>query len=350
MRIIKQFGKKYVSSFLLLIGLVVITYYFVFRKCDIDSLIAVVASARLDDLFIGIGLVFVYIGCEGVCIRMIAKSLQLTIGRVRCFCYACIDVYYCGITPSATGGQPVLMYYMSKENVPISKSAILLLLYTVQYKIVLLFLGMIVYIFHRDFILSNGRGVIVLFVIGIIINIISISICLLCMYSKVVIRKIVMGMIDLLSKIHIIKNKEKKVQSFCLHLEEYHESAVFIRENKKVLIKVFFITLIQRVAMFSVGYMVYRGLGLKDYRVFDILALQVVIAITVDSLPLPGAVGISEAMFFLLYRIVYSPELMAPAMLLSRGIAFYFCLIVCGIISILYHMITAKQREVLEGE
>ena len=62
-----------------------------------------------------------YIGLEGVNFRIIGRALCQQFGYIKSFCYACIDIYFCGITPSATGGQPVLAYYMSKDDVSISK-------------------------------------------------------------------------------------------------------------------------------------------------------------------------------------------------------------------------------------
>ncbi len=350
MKTIKQFGKKYVGSFVMLIVLMTITYYFIFRQCDLSELIDIIYSAKKRYLVYGVIMMFVHIAGEGVCLRVLGNSLNVTVGFIRSFCYACIDVYYCGITPSATGGQPVLAYYMSKDDIPIGKSTIVILLYTVSYKIVLLALGIVVFVFHRDFILHNGNAVLALFIIGIIMNIIIVGICLLCMYNRNAVRGLVTKTIGLLAKIRIMKHPERKLEAFYEHIEEYHQSAYFIKENRSVLVKVFVITLIQRIAMFSIAYFVYRSFGLQEHNVFDIIALQVVISITVDSLPLPGAVGVSEGMFWLLYNQIYVSEMLAPAMLLSRGIAFYFCLLLCGVVTIVYHIATVNARKVLKGE
>lgn len=350
MKTIQQFGKKYVGSFLMLLFLIAVTYYLIFRNCDVKVLQEVVSTSDWRFLFVGLCLVMIYICGEGLAIKVIGKSLEQPISVVKSFCYACIDFYYCGITPSASGGQPVLAYYMSKDGIAISKSTVIILVYTVIYKIVLLILGILTFFIHKDFILHNGNGVILLFIAGIIINLVIISVCLLFMYSKTVIEVGVTKCINFLHRVKIIRNPEKRLANLYIHLEEYHQSALFVKENKVVLCKVLFITMIQRIAMFSVGYMVYRSLGFTTLGFFDILALQVVISITVDSLPLPGAVGVTEGMFFLLYRIVYKASVIAPAMLLTRGITFYFCLLLCGIVTIVNQVLTVKPQGILKGE
>ena len=349
MKTIQQFGKKYLSSFLMLILLISLTYYYILKQCDLESLVATIKSSDYKYLLIGIGIVLLNIWLEGVSLHIIGQSLNVTIGLFRSFCYACVDLYYCGITPSATGGQPVLAYYMSRDQIPISKSTIIILLYTVVYKVVLLILGVGVLLVHRDFIMLN-KLTFALFIIGVVVNIAIIAICLLCMYSRTTVKNIVVKAINLLSNLHLIKNKEKKIEGFYTHIEEYHRSAQYVKGNRKVLVRVIIVTLIQRIALFSVGYLVYRSFDLGQFGFFDILALQVVISMTVDSLPLPGAVGVSEGMFYLLYTKVYSEGMIAPAMVLTRGINFYFMLLLTGVITIVYHIATTKPSKVLKGE
>lgn len=345
----QQSSKKYISSFLLLIGLMAITYCYIFKNCNFKMLASIIKEAKDGYLVIGLALMLVYIGFEGVNFHIIGHSLGYSFSYIRSFCYACIDIYFCGITPSATGGQPVLAYYMTKDGIQISKSSVMILVYTVVYKIVLLFLGIIVMMVHFDFVVQS-KVTVVLFIIGIIVNVAMISICLMCMYSRKVVEAIVVNGIDLLSRLHIIKEPETKKTLFRSLLEDYHESAQFVKENWNVLGRMFLTTLAQRIAYFSVGYCVYRGFGLSGLGIQDIVALQVVISITVDSLPLPGAVGVSEGMFLLLYTKVYGVHMIAPAMLLTRGINFYMMLLLTGAITMGFHLFSRKPRKVLKGE
>ncbi len=348
MKILKKFDNKYVTSFIMLVALFLLTYYVVFRTCDLKTLMKIIHDSDNTFLIIAVFMVFGNIFLEGISLSILGQSIGMSIGIIRSFCYSCIDLFYCGITPSATGGQPVLAYYMSKDGLPISKTSIVILLYTVIYKVVLLFLGLIVCFVHRDFIMRN-RLTFWLFIAGIIVNIAIIAACLLCMYSKTIVKKVVSGFFKILAKLHIMKRPQAKLESVYKHLEDYHTSAVFIKDHPSVLVKTTIVTLIQRCALFTVGYCVFRSFGLKGFNVMDIFALQVVISITVDSLPLPGAVGVSEAMFMLLYAEIYAENYVAPAMVLTRGINFYFQLVFTGIITVLYHFFVTRPSKCAEG-
>ncbi len=348
MKVLRKFNNKYVSSSIMLVALFFITYYFVFRTCDLKMLFRIIHESDNRFLLIGVLMVLMNIFLEGASLSILGRSIGLSIGVIRSFCYACIDLFYCGITPSASGGQPVLAYYMSKDGIAISKSTIVILVYTVLYKVVLLFLGLIVCFVHRDFIMRN-RLTFALFIIGIVINMVIIAICLLCMYSRHVVKKVISGFLNFLGALHILKQPKAKIDSLFKHLDDYHASAAFIKAHPSVLLKTFAVTLVQRCALFSIGYCVYRSLGLSAFHLLDIFALQVVIAITVDSLPLPGAVGVSEAMFLLLYSEIYLDAYVAPAMVLTRGINFYFQLVFAGIITVLYHFLLTGPSKCTEG-
>ena len=345
----KQSSKSYISSFFLLIVLMVVTYYFIFKNCNLKMLGEVLHESKYRYLVIGAIAMLIYIGLEGVNFRIIGQSLGLSISCLKSICYACVDIYFCGITPSATGGQPILAYYMSRDGIEVSKSSVVILLYTVVYKVVLLFLGGIVLFVHFDFVTKN-RLTVLLFISGIILNVLVISVCLMCMYSRTVVKVVVKNTVNFLSKIRLVKNPEEKLEAFQTVIEDYHTSAKFVKENYLVLIKCFIATIIERLAFFSVGYCVYKSFGLSGLTIQDVIAIQVVISITVDSLPLPGAIGISEAMFFLLYSKVYSEQMIAPAMLLTRGINFYLMLIVTGIVALTFHVLSRKPSKVLKGD
>ncbi len=348
MKILKKFNNKYVTSFIILVAIFLFTYYFVFRTCDLKMLVKIIHESDNRFLLVAMLMVFANIFLEGASLSILGQSIGMSIGIVRSFCYSCIDLFYCGITPSASGGQPVLAYYMSKDGYPISKSSIVILLYTVIYKIVLLFMGIVVCIVHRDFIMQK-RLTFWLFIIGIVVNLAIVAVCLLCMYNRSTVKKLTSVFFKFLGALHIVKNPQAKINHLEKHLEDYHTSAVFIKDHPSVLVKTFIVTVIQRCALFTIGYCVYRSFGLTGSRFLDIFALQVVISITVDSLPLPGAVGVTEAMFLILYTQIYLDQYVAPAMVLTRGINFYFQLILTGIITVIYHFMLTRPSKCTEG-
>ena len=62
------------------------------------------------------------------------------------------------------------------------------------------------------------------------------------------------------------------------------------------------------------------------------VGLQAVLFLSVSSLPLPGAVGLTEVGFLLLYQTVFPAAILPSAMLLSRTVSFYLILLCCGLV------------------
>lgn len=54
-------------------------------------------------------------------------------GLLRCISYSFIGFFFSGINPSATGGQPMQLYYMKKDGNKISSASVVLMTVAVIY-------------------------------------------------------------------------------------------------------------------------------------------------------------------------------------------------------------------------
>ena len=80
-------------------------------------------------------------------------------------------------------------------------------------------------------------------------------------------------------------------------MEVYQNTAVYLGTHKMVLVNVLAITFAQRFALFAATWFVYRAFHLSGISFITIVLLQAVISVSVDMLPLPGGMGISETLF-----------------------------------------------------
>ena len=55
----------------------------------------------------------------------------------------------------------------------------------------------------------------------------------------------------------------------------------------------------------------------------EVMFLQAVISVSVDMLPLPGGMGISEGLFMVIFKKVFGEALLIPGLILSRGLGYY---------------------------
>ena len=99
----------------------------------------------------------------------------------------------------------------------------------------------------------------------------------------------------------------------------------------------------QRCILFTVTYWVYRSLGLHGYGILTVTILQAVISVSVDMLPLPGGMGISETLYMAMFVPVFG-KLMLPSMLLSRGIAYYGQMLISALMTCVAHMTIGRKN------
>lgn len=332
------------GSIIFLVILITLTFYFLLKDQDISTLIKTVKKVNLIYIITGLIAVFTFISCEGMNIKILLNTLNKKTNYLRCLKYAFIGFFFSSITPSASGGQPMQVYYMKKDDINVSLSSLTLLIIVVIYQIIMICYGITAFLINPDFIESCSASINILLIYSIGINIVLISFILGAIFSDKIVLKIALWVISLLNKIKILKNSEKVTAIIKQQIEEYKNGANHIKKNPKIIAKVVLVTIIQLTAMYSVPYFVYKAYGLNTYSAVDFICLQSILSIAVCSLPLPGAVGALEGGFMVLFKMFFSQKILMSAMLLSRGISYYAFLIISGIISLGAHIISKKKE------
>lgn len=87
-------------------------------------------------------------------------------------------------------------------------------------------------------------------------------------------------------------------------------------------------TFLQRFTVFVLTYVVYRGLGLSGTSLLDIVCVQASVYIAVDMLPVPGAQGITEAMYACVFGSIFRGHYLAASMCITRGVSFYAVMVI----------------------
>ncbi len=335
--------KKYIGSLFFLLALMGVTFYFLLKDNPIPQLVRTIRSVNPFFLILGVLAMFGFICCEAGNTKIIMESLRYKISFLRHLKYSFVGFYFSSITPSASGGQPMQMYYMKRDGVNLSISSLTYLILIAVYQAVMLGYGIVMFFLKREFVTGSVTGIGLLLVYGFGINLLLIGFILCAVFSKTLIRRFLFWGIRLLHKIHLIKDPEKAKASAEQQILEYQQGAQHIKRHPSVLIKVFFVTVLQLTLSFLVPFFVYLSFGLKGHGLLEILAVQSLLTIAVSSLPLPGAVGASESGFMTLFKLFFPTGMLLPAMLLSRGISFYLMLLISGAVSVITHCQKSKK-------
>ena len=128
-------------------------------------------------------------------------------------------------------------------------------------------------------------------------------------------------------------------------MDQYHATAAFWASRKRIILNVSIITFVQRCILFTVTYWVYRALGLHEYGILTVTILQAVISVSVDMLPLPGGMGISEQLFLRIFLPIFGSQLLLPGMILSRGLGYYTELFISAIFTIVANFTIGRREE-----
>ena len=339
--------KKQIVSLLVVVLLALATIVFLHKyvaEIDLASLIEILRNLKIEYLGLSLILLVGYVVVQGSCVAGITKTLGYNIPLFRYTAYYSADQYFSSITPAASGGQPAALYFMTRDGVPASKATTSVILNTVLYISSLIIMGLLVLIFAPFLIFSGGKVMIWLFFVGLGLNILLVLLCLFCMYYPRPVRVIVLAMISILAKIRLIKKPDEKKQAFENMLEDYKGCVETAGKNRFMLVRVFFLNILSRLCLLSVTFAVYRSLGLSEHSYLQIISVQIISTITVNSLPVPGGIGAAEGVFLNLYKDIFPGDNLMPAMLINRSITYYILFILCGLYTVIYYVTTARKR------
>ena len=333
---------KLLRNLLFFVVLVLLTFWLLFKNQDLGEIVTIAKSADIIFIILGILVMLLYYLMEAYNIRCILKTLDEKISILSALKFTLIGFFFSAITPAATGGQPIELYYMTKEKISGAKATMALLLQLCGFQISTISLGIICAILNPS-ILQNG--LIWLFLLGLLINGFALTLMLICIFSQALTRKLVNILINIL-KFFRFKNIEKTKENLEKELVKYNESSIFVKSHKLEFIKAILRVFIQICLYHSITYFVYKAFGLTSLNILQIFSMQAVLYTTVSGIPLPGAVGISENVFLGIFGVAFGKELLSSAMLLSRGITFYLYVIV----SVIVVIINALKMKNVKGE
>ena len=330
---------------MVLLVLIGATLYYFFRNNDIKSLLGIIEQTNPLYLLLGLFLMFVFVASEGMGIQVLLWSLKYRDSFWKCLKYSFLGFYYCSIMP-ASGGQPIQIYYMSKEGISPGDAALTILLITIAYQIDILFICVAMLLFRFRFLMEN-LGVVKYFAIfGAVVNVIGIFIYLSAAIHSSFVEKIIAFFVRLLAKLRIVKEPERAMEKIDAQLANFSKAAMYVRGNPKVVFLTLLSIVVQVLSRLSVAYAVYRAFGLSGFSFLDILALQAFLALGVEYMPIPGTVGIAEAGFIAANSKIFGADRLVAATLLTRGINYYAYLLISGVVAIAEQLsLTIRSRK-----
>lgn len=326
-------NKKTILNVIFLIVVFGLTLYYVFHGEDMNALATYLGQSNVWYWAAGTVLVVLFILSESVIIYYMMRSVGQPVILTHCFLYSFVGFFFSAITPSATGGQPAQLYFMKKDKLSMSISTLILMVVTITYKAVLVVIGLAVVIIRPHTIMRYLNPVIGWCYLGVALNVFCVAFMLILVFHPTLAENILVSLVRVFCRITHSRKGEKWIQKINSAMEKYRTVADYLRKNKRVIVNVFLITFVQRIMWFFITYLVYLSFSLQALDPFTVTTLQGMISVSVDMLPLPGGMGMSETLFLSIFRPICGQKLVLPVMIVSRGISYYTQLIISAVMT-----------------
>lgn len=334
-------AKRMIRNFILFILLIILTFYIILKEQNISEIFDVLGTAKIQYILIAIIGMCIYLILEAINIGRTLKVLNEKSTFLKNIKYALIGFFFSSITPAASGGQPMQIYYMYKDKITVANSTLALLINLSSMQIVTISLSLISICFNYKYL---NTALIWFFIIGISLNLSALALLIIGIFSKKLSKGLINFAIKVL-KIFKVKNIEERQEKLQKELEKYQESAKYIKTNKLVILKTLMTTYIQFIVYYSIPFWIYCSLGLRGSNILQIISMQAVLFATVSGIPSPGAVGVSEGGFMALFKSIFPSNIISSAMLLNRGVNFYLFVLISGIVAII-NVFKEKKEEI----
>lgn len=324
----KKDRNRIFRNLLIFLAIIFVTFYIIFKDQDFSQLWDIIKSVKIEFLAIAVVCMFLYFVCDSINIGRTLRTLGEKSTPFRNLKYSLIGFFFSSVTPAASGGQPMQIYYMKREKISVANSTLTFLINLSCMQVVTISMALVSLFFN----VGNMNGVLIsCFVVGIVLNLSALVLLIISIFSKRATNAMIRFAIKIL-KAFRVKNIEHKVERIDQELKKYQDSAVYIKQSKGVILKNLLTTYVQFLLYYSITYWVYCAFGLSRYNILQIVSLQAILFATVSGIPSPGAVGVSEGGFLELFKNIYTKEQISGAMLLNRGVNFYLFVIISAVV------------------
>lgn len=333
-----MWGKKHLLGGALLLALMAATAWLLLRDQPLSALFSVLGHTDPRYVLLGLGLMFLFVGCEAMCSRLILGRLGCRVTWRQCLGYSFAGFYVSSITPSATGGQPAQVYYMSRDGIPAAHGALNMMLIAVCYQATVLGYALAAWLALPELrtVLGGGMKWLLLYGGGVMLFLTAGMLAMMFLPGPA--NALTRGTLALLAAVGLVRDREKAEEKRKKQLAAYAAGARCLRGHPELPPMLLLLTAVQLTALFAVPYVVYLAFGLRGEGLPVFLGTQALVTLAVSSLPLPGAVGPAEGGFVRAFTPLFGAGLVTPAMLVSRGISFYAFLLISGCVTLAVHL------------
>ncbi len=338
--------KKSKWKLIYILGTMIVILFIVFLDPNSGDIFSVANQLNPWWIVGAFGAVLLYWITDALILGQMTGCVAKPMGPLRTLKIGIIGLYYGALTPFATGGQPIQVYYMKRDaGIPVGIATCVVTLKFLMYELGICSIYIIAMVFNGEYFYNEQNEVFWISSLGFAVNLFGLGFLLLSLFHKRFVLKFVRIIYKVLSKIKIIRHPEKHLHSVEKTVEEFSASAKYLGKNIFKMVISYVLSVINLGLLFSITYFIYRAVGLDEVLAIEIMAMQSFLYLAVMFFPTPGAAGGSEGGFGLFFGSYFAPISWQLPMIIWRFLTYYLMLLVGALIVILDEFFAGRRKK-----
>ena len=313
---------KFVINIIVIFLVLLIVLYFSLKD-DYYAIISSIQNMKVIYVVFAIIILVIYRALASLAHYLLIRQNNENVSYLKMLQINFIIIFFHGVTPFAGGGQPMEVYFLHKEGIPITKATNITLQNFIVYQISLVLMGVIALVYNLFFNLFPSDHLIKkLVILGFIINLLVLVVTYVISFGEKLNRFILEKGIHFVAKIGIIKDEEAMQNKFKTYITNFHQNALKLRNKRYLLVFYVLINMLGLAFLYSMPFVVAHGLGVHLSLMESIVATAYVMIIG-SFVPIPGGTGGIEYGFMFFYSYFIKGSILNAIMLVWRFVSYY---------------------------
>lgn len=317
-------SRRNLTIFVVMLMFGVLIFAWSFRDVSLQQFMLDMQSANLWWLLVALLCMVMYLLLEAAVVKLFVDEASAKISWRDAIRVPMVEQLGNGITPFASGGQPMQLIALMQAGVDAGKAGSILTMKFIIYQgmiVVNFILALVVgYQYIHDKLQDWSTIVWIGFGMHVIVVLALLALMFLPRLTNLLV-KVSFNIIGLFSK-----NKAAEWRPVVdEQIEGFHQESLVMKANMRYVVAASAITFVQLMFYYMIPYFILLALGASGVDVVLILALHILIVMVISLFPIPGGSGGAEVGFAVLFQqFLPTHAKLMLAMLLWRLITYYF--------------------------
>lgn len=319
---------SYLIYFLIFIALSSLSLYVVYKIFGANSNFSVFKSYSLSIFSSLLLLLFLYFTFDGLRLYYVLRTLNTDIDFRHIVKLVFINLFISNVTPFATGGGFVQIYFLNKKGVSLGNATAATTIRTVLATMFFFIATPLIILTGERFTKVVPKETILFYIF--LFSILYFSFFYIVIFKNRLLKKILYNLLRFIRNKDIIS--KAKFRELCQNLFEeidvFSDNLnYFLRGSKKDVLSTLISTLLFLLAEFSFSVILIYGLG-YEVSIISIIFMQVIVVFSMYFAPTPGATGVAEGSYSLLFARFVSSSDIVPLIFAWRFLTKYIGMLI----------------------